>query len=490
MLTSRTMASAAPLRGTRELSSVVAGRELAGQGAMIRSTNPWTGEVLAEARALQADQLRDVVAAAHAAEQPLAQMGWAERGAVLQAAALRVRERAVELADLVAIEVGKPLAEARVEVERSAGILDFYAGAALQAKGELIPSAEPGVAIVTRRRPLGTALLITPWNFPLAIPAWKLAPAFVCGNPVIWKPASAALATAHAFLDCFELHELPTGALSLVLGPGSSIDPLLDADLAAMSFTGSSAVGQRLRDRLAARGVRVQLELGGSNTAIVLDGAGPESADMIARAAYGFAGQKCTATSVVIATPGSYSELADRLAEATRRAPWGDPLDDCVWGGPVIDEGEAGRIRAQLDGHIILAEAACEERATVVPPTLVTVEDRSSPLAREEVFGPVLTLIRAEDVDHAVDMANDTEYGLAASVFGRDTDTLQMVSNRIETGLLAINRGSTGLEVQAPSGGWKASGDGDPEQGNEALRFYTRSQTIYWKSQSDYGVFP
>jgi len=474
----------------RELTSVVAGEQIRGEGPAVESKSPWSGNTVGVAQGLAPEQLRRAAEGAFSVAQPFADIGWVRRGQMLRSAASRVRERGDELAELAALEVGKPITEARIEVERSAGILDFYAAAGSTAKGELFPSAEAGVAIMTRRRPVGPVLAITPWNFPFAIPTWKLAPALLCGNPVIWKPASAASACARELVACFERAGFPAGILSLVLGPGSSIDPLLDAPLGAISFTGSTAVGHQLRARLAPRGVPVQLELGGKNVAIVLDDAPPGTAEMIARAAYGFAGQKCTATSLVIATPGIYSQLEEQLAELTENVPWGDPLDEMVWGGPVIDADKAQQITEMLEGNQVVAQRSCETRAALVPPTLIRVRDRSASLASDEVFGPVLTVLAAEGPAQAMEAANDSEYGLVASIFGRDIDAVRGLCNRLEVGLIAVNRASTGLEVQAPAGGWKSSGGGDPEQGDEALRFYTENQTIYWKSQSPYGEFP
>ena len=329
-----------------------------------------------------------------------ADLGWVARGRTLARAAQLVRERADELADLAVREVGKAITEARGEVERTAVILDFYAGEATQAKGASIPSAEDGVALLTRRRPIGPTVVITPWNFPLAIPAWKIAPALLCGNPVMWKPASPAIGCAHALARCLLDAGVPGGALSLLLGSGAAVAPLLDGPIEAVSFTGSTAVGHAIRARVAPRGVKVQLELGGKNVAIVLDDADLACAGQIAHAAYAFAGQKCTATSVVLATPGIRGELAERLAVATREAPWGDPARDDVWGAPVIDARKASEIRgtiagARAEGAEVLAEGPDPGRDAVVPPTLLAARSRELAVAREEIFGPVLAILDA-----------------------------------------------------------------------------------------------
>jgi aldehyde dehydrogenase (NAD+) len=477
------------------VSSLIAGEPAVAGGAFVTSFDPWNGIPVAGGAGVDAATIGRALDIAAATAAGYADLGWVARGGTLARAAQIVRERADELADLAVREVGKAISEARGEVERTAVILDFYAGAATQAKGALIPSAEDGVALLTRRRAIGPTAVITPWNFPLAIPAWKIAPALLCGNPVLWKPASAAIGCAHALARCLLDAGVPGGALSLLLGSGAAVAPLLDGPIEAVSFTGSTAVGHAIRARVASRGVKVQLELGGKNVAIVLDDADLDCAAQIAHAAYAFAGQKCTATSVVLATPGVRDELAERLATATRHAPWGDPARDDVWGAPVIDARKAAEIRqtiadARAAGAEVLAEGPDPGRDAVVPPTLVAARSRDLAIAREEVFGPVLAILDAVTPDALAGVANDTPYGLVASVYGRDIDAIRALTNRLDVGMVAINRASTGLEVQAPAGGWKDSGCGDAEQGQEAIRFYTRSQTLFWKSTTPAGQFP
>lgn len=475
--------------------SLVEGSAAAGDGPAIRSVDPWTGTPVTEAHDAGPAVLQRAVAAAAASAKPFGSARWSARGDVLARASGLVRDRADALAQLAVREVGKPAQEARAEVERTARVLDYYAGQATGARGTLVPATEPEVAILTRRRPIGPCLMITPWNFPFAIPAWKIAPALACGNPVIWKPATAAMGCASALAACLLDAGLAEGALSLVLASGRAAVPLLDENLAAVSFTGSTDVGEAIRARVARRGTRMQGELGGKNVAVVLDDAGPEAAEAIARAAFGFAGQKCTATSVVIATPGIRDELAGRLAELTRAAPWGDPREDGVWGGPVIDAAKRDELEGRLAaaaaaGDTVLARGPATGGAAAMAPALVAAAGRDSTFGRREVFGPVLTILDAVDDADLARVANDTEYGLVASVFGRDIDRVRQLCNQLDVGMLAINRASTGLEVQAPTGGWKASGSGDPEQGEEAIRFFTKSQTIYWKSAIAGDEFP
>jgi len=486
--------TAATLAPPLYVSSLIAGEPVEGDGAPVTSCDPWNELTVARGPGADAAIIARALATAAATAPGYSYLGWVARGRPLARAAQLVRERADELADLAVREVGKAVTEARAEVERTAVILDFYAAEALQAKGTIVPSGEDGVALLTRRRPIGATVVITPWNFPLAIPAWKIAPALLCGNPVIWKPASPAVGCAHALARCLLDAGVPGGALSLLLGSGAAVAPLLDGPVAAVSFTGSTAVGHAIRERVAPRGVKVQLELGGKNVAIALDDADLGCADQIAHAAFAFAGQKCTATSVVIATPGIRDALAERLARATREAPWGDPARDDVWGAPVIDARKAAEIRgtiaeARAEGAEVLAEGPDPGRDAVVPPTLLAARSRELAVARDEIFGPVLAILDAVEPEELAAVANDTPYGLVASVYGRDADAIRALANRLEVGMLAINRASTGLEVQAPAGGWKDSGCGDAEQGQEAIRFFTRSQTLFWKSTGPAGRF-
>jgi aldehyde dehydrogenase (NAD+) len=469
------------------VASVIGGEPVEHDGGTLVSEDPWRGEPVVRAWPARPADVERAVLGAHRAAASWGSTSWTARGELLARAARVVEERAEALAHLVVREVGKPVVEARAEVDRVRRIFEFYAQEGRRAKGALIPADEPGVAVLTRRRPLGPVAVITPWNFPLAIPAWKIAPALLCGNPVVWKPASAAVGCADALVRCLLDAGIPPDALALLIGGGTVGEALLDQPIAGLSFTGSTSVGHRLRERVAPRGVRVQLELGGKNVAIVLDDADPSVAASIARAAYGYAGQKCTATSVVVAEGGIRPALEAALAEQTASAPWGDPADERVWGGPVISpqQGEAIRDavrRAQAEGAQVLAEGPADGGPAVVPPTLLAASSGREAVAREEVFGPVLTILPDADEGALASLANATDYGLVASIFGRDIERIRVLANRLDVGIIAINRLSTGLEVQAPFGGWKASGSSDPEQGTEAISFYTRSQTIYWKS--------
>lgn len=474
-----------------EVWSVVEGKEPSHGGDAFSSDDPWSGEPVASAHPADRADVERAAAAARGGFERWGAMSWTARGDLLARVAGVVRERADGLADLAVREVGKPVVEARGEVERTARIFEFYAQETRRAKGAIVPADEPGVAVLTRRRPLGPVVLITPWNFPFAIPAWKMAPALACGNAVMWKPASAAVACAQAVTRCVLDAGVPADVLSLIVGGGAVGEALVDQPVAGLSFTGSTSVGHRLRERVAPRGVRVQLELGGKNVAVVLDDVENPAAvaALLARAAFGYAGQKCTATSLVLAEAGVRDQLQEALAGETEGLPWGDPADDAVVGGPVISEEQGRFVREQLAdseraGAEVLARGqVASRRESVVEPTLVSAASGEELVAREEVFGPVLTVLPDRGARSLSELANARDYGLVASIFGRDLDRVRELTNSLEVGVIAINRLSTGLEVQAPFGGWKASGSSDPEQGTEAINFYTRSQTVYWKSE-------
>ena len=404
-----------------------------------------------------------------------------ERGAVLDAAAERIGERAGELADLMVREVGKPLSEARGEVARTQAILRFYAQAALDPEGDVLPPSSAGALLYTRRRPRGVVGLITPWNFPLAIPAWKLAPALAYGNVVVLKPSPMATAGAFALASLFDVDD---GVVQVVPGGAEAGKRLASGGGAdAVSFTGSVAVGRSVARAAAEAAIPAQAEMGGQNAAIVLGDADLASAaQAIAGAAMGYAGQKCTATRRVIAV-GDAGNVTDALVGAVRALGFGDPADAATLVGPVITDEARGRIRAAVEtaraaGGSIIDEADVPDAGWYVPPTIVTGLSEGDELVREEVFGPVTAVLQARDVDDAVRIANGTRYGLAAAVYTRDLGLALEIANRLDVGMVRVNGPTTGVDFHAPFGGEKASSIGPREQGRAAREFYTSTTTV------------
>jgi alpha-ketoglutaric semialdehyde dehydrogenase len=407
------------------------------------------------------------------------------RATALTQAAGAVEQAAEELVDLIVREVGKPLAEARMEVTRAVNILRYHAQAALDPDGETYPAAppaDPRTLLMSRRRPRGVAGLITPWNFPIAIPLWKAAPALAYGNTVVLKPSSEAIAVATRVAELLAAH-LPEGVFQVVGGGGETGRAVIErAD--AVSFTGSTEVGMQVAREAAGRGIPAQCEMGGQNASIVLPDADPAAAaKVIAGAAMGYAGQKCTATSRVIAM-GDGSELTDALVAAVEALPVGDPADEATVVGPVITEPardevvEAAR-RAPGDGaRVATGGSALDRTGLFVAPTIVDRLPPEASLAQHEVFGPIAGVISARSAEEAVAISNGVPYGLVTSVFTGDLDAALSVAGQLDTGMIRVNQPTSGVDFHAPFGGEKASSYGPREQGKAAREFYTSTHTI------------
>jgi aldehyde dehydrogenase (NAD+) len=368
------------------------------------------------------------------------------------------------------------------EVARGVAILRYYAQQVLDPDGSTFPSPDGRSLLMARRRPHGVAGLITPWNFPVAIPLWKAAPALAYGNGVVLKPARQALATALRLGELIS-QVLPAGLFEVLAGDGAAADVLIGA-ADAVSFTGSVEVGRHVIAEATGYGLPVQAEMGGQNPSIVLSDADlGRAADAVATAAMSYAGQKCTATSRVIVV-GDASNFTGALVAAVEKLPFGDPAEASTVVGPVIDEGArsavldaASGVRS-AGGRVVTGGAAAEGNGWFVRPTLVDGVSPAAELAQNEVFGPIAVLLRAKDVDEAVAIANGVSYGLSAAVFTTDLDRALAVSGRLEAGMVRVNAPTSGVDFYAPFGGIKGSSYGPREQGKAAGDFYTWSQTI------------
>src|SRR3712207_3738338 len=400
----------------------------ADSGEVYEITNPANpSEVLGTTpKSGRAETERAIEAAAEAFQ------GWkatlpSERGAILSKAADIIESRMDELAQLMAREVGKPMTESRAEVGRAAAILRYYGSEGWRMPGIMPPSARPGVQISSMREPVGLVALITPWNFPLAIPTWKMAPALICGNAIVIKPATDASLNAAALVRILAEAGLPDGVVNMVTGSGGTVGDTLVTDprVKALSFTGSTPVGLGIQER--AIGKKVQLEMGGKNPYLVMEDADIEDAvAKISYGAFGYSGQKCTASSRAIVVEGVYDEFLDQLKSATEAMKVGDPLDDETIVGPVVNQSQYEGIlealeKARSDGRMILEGGATGsgDEGYYIAPAIVADVDNSSTTAQEEIFGPVLAVIKARDFDHAVELANDTRYGLTAGIATR-----------------------------------------------------------------------
>ena len=392
------------------------------------------------------------------------------------------------LAQAMTREVGKPISESRGEVGRCIVILRYYAGEAVREIGQVIPSQMPATLQFSLRQPLGVVVLITPWNFPLAIPLWKAAPALAFGNTVVLKPAEAASQMGTLLAETAAAAGLPAGVFNVLLGSGAVIgDPLLaHKSVAAVSFTGSSTVGARVAASAAARNIRFQTEMGGKNVAIVLPDADlDKAAALVAAGAMRFAGQKCTATSRVVVDAGVEDLFLKKLRAQVEALPLGPVTDPAAAVGPMVSD-EARRAVAQtiassglkpIVGGAAPAEAAFS-RGYFLSPTLLSGVDPDSPLAQEELFAPVAAVIRARNVDEAISLANRTRFGLSAALFTKDIQNALTFIHRIEAGLVRVNGDTTGVDPHAPFGGMKGSSSGSREQGPAAREFYTEIKTV------------
>ncbi|GAA4698969.1 aldehyde dehydrogenase family protein [Phytohabitans rumicis] len=405
-----------------------------------------------------------------------------ERAIALSACAEALAEASAELAALVVREVGKPIGEATGEVARGVAILRYFAQAALLPEGDVFPAADGVSLLHTRRRPHGVAGLITPWNFPVAIPLWKAAPALAYGNGVVLKPAEQAPAVALRLAELFA-GALPGGVLRVVTGAGAAGAALVEtAD--AISFTGSTAVGRLVRQAAAARGVPAQCEMGGQNPSVVLPDADLDlAARTIAGAAMGYAGQKCTATSRVIVV-GDADGFAERLVAAVEALEVGDPGQASTAVGPVIEPAARSAVVAAAQraagrgAKILTGGVALDWNGWYAAPTVVTGVPEGDELLTEEVFGPICAVVPAASADDAVRAANAVRHGLVAALFTRDLASALTLAPRLETGMVKVNGPTAGVDFHAPFGGEKESSYGPREQGPAARDFYTRTVTV------------
>jgi len=399
-----------------------------------------------------------------------------------------------QLAEEMTREEGKTLPESRGEVRRAINIFRYYAGEGARLAGTLAPSERERVHIFSIRKSLGVVGLITPWNFPSAIPAWKLAPALICGNTAVLKPASAAPLSAWRIVEACHEAGIPKGVVNFVAGPGGELGPALvnAAPLKAVSFTGSCAAGRALHEEASRRRLRIQLEMGGKNPTIVLADADFGAAvENTVNAAFFSTGQKCTATSRAIVEEPIYDRFLNALVERTRRLKVGNGMEPGIEIGPAVDEAQMKTDLAYIEigkreagdpvagGRRLTGPAY--DKGYFVEPTVFADVTPEMTIAREEVFGPVLAVMRAKDFEDAMRLANQSAFGLSASIQTRSISRVFEYVYSMEAGLLTVNLPSAGVEYQLPFGGTKDSSFGPKEQGPAAIEFYTDHKTVYLK---------
>ncbi len=480
---------------TEMLTGALAGNYVGGEwrpslsGETYEKHSPWRpSEVTGTYPASGAGDAQAAVDAAAAAFPSWAGLPAPARAAFFFKAADAIEARVERIAQDMTAEMGKPLREARMEAARAAAILRYSAGEAYRPAGEVYEPSVANQTLYTRRRPLGVVGLITPWNFPVAIPVWKLAPALIYGNTVVLKLGYEAPRTGLHIAECFAEAGLPPGVLNVLTGAGSTAGAELVRNPAvrALSFTGSVAVGHAVRNEATARNCRVQLELGGHNPLLVMADAELDRAvEGTFAGAFWSAGQKCTATRRVYAHESVYDAFREKLLTRIAAANVGDPADPGTEVGPVVNAGSMEEILAAVqrgvsDGGTILAggERADDEGYLIAPTLLEGVPDGSY-LSCQEVFGPVTSLYRFATLDEALERANAVEFGLSAAVYTRDLHTVQRFANELQAGILHVNSQTAGADVHVPFGGLKGSAWGPHEQGRAALEFYTETVTVY-----------
>jgi aldehyde dehydrogenase (NAD+) len=458
-------------------------------GETYEKRNPWRpSEVTGTFAASSPDDARAAVDAARDAFGGWSQLPAPARAAFLFKAADALETRVERIAQDMTAEMGKPVREARMEAARAATILRYAAGEAYRPAGEVYEPSVANQTLYTRRRPVGVVGLITPWNFPIAIPVWKLAPALIYGNTVVLKLGYEAPRTGLHIAEAFAEAGLPGGVLNVLTGAGSTVGAELVSNplVRAISFTGSVPVGHAVRNEATARNCRVQLELGGHNPFVVLPDAELDRAAEAAFAgAFWSAGQKCTATRRMLVHEHVYDAFREKLLARIAAAKVGDPADPETEVGPVVNEGPMNEIleaieRGQAEGGTVTAggKRAADEGFLIAPTVFENVADDAF-LSCEEVFGPVTSLYRFSSLDEALERANAVEFGLSAAIFTRDLHATQRFANELQAGILHVNSQTAGADVHVPFGGLKGSAWGPHEQGRAAREFYTETVTVY-----------
>jgi acyl-CoA reductase-like NAD-dependent aldehyde dehydrogenase len=442
----------------------------------------------------QAGAAADVAMAVKAAEMALPR--WRatpapKRGEILYRFGELMAQHKERLSRAMTREMGKVLAEARGDVQEGIDIAYLMAGEGRRMFGDTVPSELPDKWAMSIRQPIGIAGIITPWNFPMAIPCWKMMPALVTGNTVVFKPASDTPHCATLLVELMAEAGFPPGVVNLVTGSGSEVgDAIVESpDVPVISFTGSSATGRAIAERAARRLKRVSLELGGKNAVVVLGDADLELAtEGILWSAFGTTGQRCTACSRVIVETSVVAQLLERLEDRARRLKLGSGLDESVDVGPLINPGAVEKVASYIDigrseGELVLGGGPAThgelEHGSFFEPTIFKGVGPMDRIAQEEIFGPVLSIIPVDDYQGAVTALNQTRYGLSSSIFTRDVNTAFRAMRDFETGIVYVNAGTTGAETHLPFGGWKETGNGHREAGHAALDSYTEWKSIY-----------
>lgn len=469
--------------------NLIAGEWVGGDG--IANINPSdTNDVVGTYARATAEDTKAAIAAAKAAFPAWSRSGILERHAILRKTADEILARKDELGRLLSREEGKTLAEGIGETIRASQIFDFFAGECLRLAGEVLPSARPGIGVEITREPVGVVGIITPWNFPIAIPAWKIAPALCYGNTIVFKPADLVPGCSWAIVDILHRAGLPKGVLNLVMGKGSVVgQTILDsADVQAVTFTGSTGTGKRVAAASIEHNRRFQLEMGGKNPVVVLDDADLNVAvESVVNSAFFSTGQRCTASSRIIVTEGIHDKFVAAAIEKLKTVVVDNALKQGTHIGPVVDE-------SQLKQDMDYIEIGRKEGAKLafggerlnretpgfyLQPALFTEATNQMRISREEIFGPVASVIRVKDYEEALATANDTSFGLSAGICTTSLKHATHFKRNSEAGMVMVNLPTAGVDFHVPFGGRKGSSYGPREQGRYAAEFYTTVKTAY-----------
>jgi alpha-ketoglutaric semialdehyde dehydrogenase len=474
------------------LSHYIAGEWLAVNGqegtADINPSN--ATEVLARVPSGDATAVHRAAEAAHSGFERWRVTSGPQRAEILHRAASLLAQRRQDIATLVALEVGKPIGEALQEVDRGVVILRYFAEEAVHPAGMVIPTQQTGSLQFTLRQPLGPVAIISPWNFPVAIPLWKIAPALAYGNTIVWKPAETASFTAARLTEVFAEAGIPQGVFNLVLGKGSQLGSALvnHAGIQAVTFTGSNEVGMGIAEQAARRNIKYQLEMGGKNAALVLADADlDQAARLVASGAMRYAGQKCTATSRAIVAGEVSDAFLDRLQAEIRALPVAPAIDPGCAVGPLITFDALEKVNRYAEmgfkmGQVLIGGHRSHEeklkQGFFFEPTVVADVPNDAPLVQEEIFGPLLVVQRARSIDEVLSLANSTRFGLSVSLFTRDINAALRYISDIQCGMVRVNGDTTGVDPHAPFGGMRASSSHSREQGPAAIEFFTETKTV------------
>ncbi|NKK78920.1 aldehyde dehydrogenase family protein [Rhizobium leguminosarum] len=437
-----------------------------------------------------ADDTRNAIAAAKAAFPAWSRSGIWERHVILKKTGDEIMARKDELGALLAREEGKTLPEATGEVIRASQIFEFFAGEALRLAGEVLPSVRPNIGVEITREALGVIGIITPWNFPIAIPAWKIAPALCYGNTIVFKPAELVPACSWAIVDILNRAGLPKGVLNLVMGKGSVVGQAMleSPDVHGITFTGSTGTGRRVAAASIEHNRKFQLEMGGKNPMVVLDDADLNVAvEAAANSGFFSTGQRCTASSRLIVTEGIHDKFVVALTDKLKTLVVDNALKAGTHIGPVVDErqlktdtdyieiGKSEGAKLAFGGEVISRDTP----GFYLQPTLFTEATNQMRISREEIFGPVVSVIRAKDYDEALAIANDTPFGLSAGIATTSLKHATHFKRNSEAGMVMVNLPTAGVDFHVPFGGRKGSSYGPREQGKYAAEFYTTVKTAY-----------